>query len=224
MVVYWFWKTMLIRFCPSQKIYIRHLQFRSLPISSKMMYLRFFIISGIIISFLASWSSVSAKNEENNERQSVVTDSWARLPLQIKQDKDTSETDGNKSGKISQKTNLSEKTNLSGSVDTWSTFENNDSEKRKVEIRLKREINSYIIESYKAQWNKIIKDLSIKLTKAIPEESERKLAYEKIQDSLKSRLEKTEDLEGSDSKKEILQEFLKHLIQLLDKKIDEIEK
>lgn len=189
-----------------------------------MMYLRFFIISGIIISFLASWSSVSAKNEENNERQSVVTDSWARLPLQIKQDKDTPDSDGNKSGKISQKTNLSEKTNLSGSVDTWSTFENNDSEKRKVEIRLKREINSYIIESYKAQWNKIIKDLSIKLTKAIPEESERKLAYEKIQDSLKSRLEKTEDLEGSDSKKEILQEFLKHLIQLLDKKIDEIEK
>lgn len=109
----------------------------------------------------------------------------------------------------------------------WTSSENNESgstiqvneiEQKRIETKLKRDINSYIIESYKAQWNKIIKDLSIKLTKTIAEPEERKLAYEKIQDSLKSRLEKTEETEGSDSKKEILQEFLRHLIQLLDKK------
>jgi hypothetical protein len=108
--------------------------------------------------------------------------------------------------------------------ETWSRIEINDIERRKIETKLKRDINSYIIESYKAQWSKIIKDLSIKLSKTIAEPKERKLAYEKIQESLKSRLDKTDEIEGSDSKKEILQEFLRHLIQLLDKKIEETEK
>lgn len=173
----------------------------------------FSLLTCILFFLLTSWVSVSAKSGDL-EKAPTGTNSGTKINQVDKIKKDQKEWEEIKR----------DKTSTLEESETWSRIEINEIERRKVETKLKKDINSYIIESYKAQWNKIIKDLSIKLTKTIAEPEERKLAYEKIQESLKSRLDKTEDLEGSDSKKEILQEFLRHLIQLLDKKIEEIEK
>lgn len=188
--------------------------------------------------------SVSAKSDE--PKQTLL--SWSSIKnivnekkvLKIEEEKKSTEEKEAKKGTdekdVKKSTEEKESKKSQSTDDTWSTesatwvthtgnsLESNDNERRKVELRLKRDINAYIIESYKAQWNKIIKDLNMKLSKTIPEPEERKLALGKIQESLKSRLDKTEEMGASESKKEILQEFLKHLIQLLDKKIDEIEK
>lgn len=173
-----------------------------------------------LIFFTASWWSVFAKNEDGTK--TVQTSSTGTKLTNEK--KDLKEKIKNQKNENSNQ-DLESQNSLDEETLTWSSSqEYNEIEKKKTEIKLKRDINAYIIESYKAQWNKIIKDLSIKLTKTIPDLNERKVAYQKIQESLKIRLEKTEETEWSSSKKEILQEFLRHLIYLLDKKIDEIEK
>ena len=90
------------------------------------------------------------------------------------------------------------------------------------EEKIKQDINTYIIESYKVQWTKIIKDLSAKLTKTLPDPEDRKQAYEKIKASLEMRKKRTEKTKMSDTKKLILTEFLDHMIDLLDAKITEL--
>ncbi len=105
----------------------------------------------------------------------------------------------------------------STSIENSKTIEESEEEQK-----LKQDINTYIIESYKAQWSRIIKDLSIKLAKSIPDKTDRQEAYRKIRMSLETRLEKTGKLKMSETKKLILKEFLSHTIDLLDKKIDEL--
>ncbi len=95
-------------------------------------------------------------------------------------------------------------------------------EKEQEEQKLKQDINTYIIEWSKARWTKIIKDLSIKLSKSLPEKNDRQEAYKKIRMSFEIRLEKTGKLKMSETKKLILKEFLAHMIDLLDKKIEEL--
>ncbi len=107
----------------------------------------------------------------------------------------------------------------SGSIDTEFV---KTAEEVQEEQKLKQDINTYIIESYKAQWSRIIKDLSIKLAKSIPDKNDRQEAYKKIRMSLETRLEKTGRLKMSETKKLILKEFLSHMIDLLDKKIEEL--
>ncbi len=107
---------------------------------------------------------------------------------------------------------------------TNSGVEKNDNEDTNEEEQIKQDINTYIIESYKAQGTKIIKDLNIKLSKTIPEIKERKIAYEKIKSSLSLRKKRIDIVKTTETKKMILTEFLDHMIELLDKKIEELEK
>ncbi len=137
-------------------------------------------------------------------------------------------------GKISPLVSLSgTERSISGSLEilvekktsSWSiqkeVSEEIDSEE---EEKIKQDINSYIIESYKAQGTKIIKDLSTKLTKTLPDTNERQEAYRKIQDSLELRKNRMEKVKMSETKRLILEEFLNHMIDLLGKKIEELEK
>jgi hypothetical protein len=159
----------------------------------------------IFASEVKSWSL------DNNGKDSSIENSWS-----------LSNTDPVKDVEV-KKTPL-DKDNVS----TWKILEKKGSPeeaetKKQEEAKLKQDINTYIIESYKVQWNKIIKDLSANLSKKIPDPEERILAYEKIQDSLELRIKRTETLKMSASKKEVLQNFLEHLISLLDKKIEELK-
>jgi hypothetical protein len=103
-----------------------------------------------------------------------------------------------------------------GEVDTELTIE----EKEKV----KQELNAYIIDSYKAQGNKIIKELDAKLQKAIPDPDEREEAYKKILISLQLREKRINNMKAGETKKLILKEFLNHMINNIEKKIENIEK
>lgn len=87
-----------------------------------------------------------------------------------------------------------------------------------------QELNAYIIDSYKAQWTKIIKELDIKLQKTLPDTRERIEAYQKILTSLELRKKRLENMKASETKKLILREFLWHMIDTIEKKIDELEK
>lgn len=73
-------------------------------------------------------------------------------------------------------------------------------------------MNEYIIEAYKAQGNKIIKELDIKLQKTLPDNEKRKEAYLKIMTALELRKKKISKNETSEMKKVILNEFLSHMI------------
>lgn len=106
---------------------------------------------------------------------------------------------------------------VSTGVDSGTISETEDHEK------VKQDIHAYIIESYKTQGTKILKDLDIKLQKSIPDKAERKEAYKKIRSSLDLRKKRIESLDTSTIKKEILSEFLDHMISTIDKRISELE-
>lgn len=90
--------------------------------------------------------------------------------------------------------------------------------------KVKQELNAYIIDSYKAQWNKIMKELDAKLQKAIPDPDEREDAYKKILISLQLREKRINNMKAGETKKLILKEFLNHMITNIEKKIENIEK
>lgn len=91
------------------------------------------------------------------------------------------------------------------------------------EAKIRDDIHSYIIESYKAQGNKILKDLDVKLQKSIPERSDRIEAYKKIKNSLELRKKRIDAMDASQIKKEILWEFLDHMTTSIEKKIGELQ-
>ncbi len=90
--------------------------------------------------------------------------------------------------------------------------------------KIKEDIQGYIIESYKIQGTKILKDLDIKLQKSIPNIDDREEAYVKIKTSLEIRKKRIEELDASTIKKQILAEFLDHMIHLINLKLDEFNK
>lgn len=128
-----------------------------------------------------------------------------------------------------------------GNIDSGSGEDTEDSEKyasgetidkeyedpdisQEEEAKVKKDLNEFIIESYKAQGTKILKELDIKLQKSLPETSERIEAYKKILSSLELREKRLERMKTSQTKKIILKGFLDHMINSLKKKIESLEK
>lgn len=81
--------------------------------------------------------------------------------------------------------------------------ETESSKEQEKEI-VKQDVNEYIIEAYKAQGTKIIKELDIKLQKTLPDIEKRIEAYNKIITALELRKRKVYKTESSEVKKEIL--------------------
>ncbi len=108
---------------------------------------------------------------------------------------------------------------VSGKIDP----NNNNNNAAQDDTKIKQDIQAYIIESYKAQWAKILKDLDVKLQKTIPDRSERQDAYGKIRDSLEIRKKKIDDVDTSIIKKEILSAFIDYMIGSIDEKIQELD-
>ena len=124
----------------------------------------------------------------------------------------------NSGGEVSDKDKKTSSWSLKQDENTTEEAETDGDEEEKI----KQDINTYIIESYKAQGTKIIKDLSAKLTKTIPDADERIDAYKKIQNSLELRKKRLETDKMTTTKRLILREFLDHMIDLLGKKIEEL--
>ena len=164
-------------------------------------------ISLILWGILFSFHSVNALSWSTK----ILDETWSIIsPVSLEGEIPNKTTKTNSEEKIDSKTG-------SLSVELIRTAEEEQEEQK-----LKQDINTYIIESYKAQGTKIIKDLSIKLSKSLPDKNDRQEAYQKIRMSLETRLEKTGKLKMSETKKLILKEFLSHMIELLDKKIEEL--
>jgi hypothetical protein len=89
--------------------------------------------------------------------------------------------------------------------------------------KIKQEISSYIIDSYKSQWDKILKDIDQTLQKTTPDISERIEAYEKIQSSLEARRQRNKNsLKINETSKVIVDAFLWHMIDSIEKKKKEL--
>ena len=89
--------------------------------------------------------------------------------------------------------------------------------------KIKQEISSYIIDSYKSQWDKILKDIDQTLQKTAPDISDRIEAYDKIQSSLEARRQRNKNsLKINETSKIIVDAFLWHMIDSIEKKKKEL--
>lgn len=89
---------------------------------------------------------------------------------------------------------------------------------------MKKEINAYIIEAYKLQWAKILKDIDSSLQKLDLDDEGMREAYQRIRDTLDSRRKKLQSSDTlSDNSKEILSEYLAYMIVGLNKRIKDIK-
>lgn len=89
--------------------------------------------------------------------------------------------------------------------------------------KIKQEISSYIIDSYKSQWDKILLDIDKTLQKTAPDISDRLEAYDKIQSSLEARRKRNKNsLKINETSKIIVDAFLWHMIDSIEKKKKEL--
>lgn len=90
--------------------------------------------------------------------------------------------------------------------------------------KIKQEISTYIIESYKAQGDKLVKDIDQTLQKNIPDKKDRIEAYDKIQSSLEARRWTNKSSKKiSETSKQIIDAFLTHIIESIEKKKQELD-
>jgi hypothetical protein len=90
--------------------------------------------------------------------------------------------------------------------------------------KVQQEISSYILEAYKIQWNKILKDIDVSLQKINPETDVRIQSYDRIEATLNYRKEKILDnTELSDSNRDIIINYLNYMIQSIEKRKNELE-
>lgn len=107
---------------------------------------------------------------------------------------------------------------------SWETQEINATDKNTTDtVKLKQDIDTSIVDFIVVPKAKqLIKDISIKFALEYPEPSERIQAYQTIKKRLVLRKNRIDVLKMSDKGKHILQEFLDQMIELLDKKMNEL--
>lgn len=84
-------------------------------------------------------------------------------------------------------------------------------------------INSYILETYKAQWDKILKDMDMSLQKKIPDTQKRIQAYDSIQTTLELRKTRILKVNISEVNKELLWAYFDYMITSLEKRKENLE-
>lgn len=89
--------------------------------------------------------------------------------------------------------------------------------------RVQREIGMYILEAYKFQWNKILKDIDVSLQKINSDSETRIQAYFRIQKTLEMRRKRVQNMDLSDNNKEILTQYLDYMIAALEKRQIELK-
>ncbi len=84
-------------------------------------------------------------------------------------------------------------------------------------------INSYILETYKAQWDKILKDMDLSLQKKIPDIEKRTQAYTSIQTTLELRKNRILKVNISEVNKSLLNSYFEYMIDSLEKKKESLK-
>lgn len=98
------------------------------------------------------------------------------------------------------------------------TIVDTDSEEKKVEDqKTEKNAQKIILEVYKIQWNKILKDMDASIEKVNPDPKVRIEIYSSIQKTLEFRKQKLEKSELSDESKEILILYIEYMISSIEK-------
>jgi hypothetical protein len=84
------------------------------------------------------------------------------------------------------------------------------------------EINKAIIQLYKIQWNKVLKELDQSFQKFYEDDETRLQAYKQIQSTYVALKKKSQNTEMSENNKKILWAYLDYMISMLEKKIQEL--
>lgn len=163
------------------------------------------------ISFFSSFSGVFAASWDGKD-SSEISDIHVQTG--------TSEQDAQKENSQEQKkTDESQKVDDSKKNDSKPDSIDDPEEKEKVQ----NEINSYILEAYKIQWNKILRDIDISLQKINPDAETRIQAYARIQKTLEMRKKRIQNMDLSDNNKSILIKYLDYLISALKRRQTELK-
>jgi hypothetical protein len=175
-----------------------------------------FLITVVINSLCFSWGIFAATGEKNIEKWEKQT----KLFIQPE-----SSTGSNKDSQ-NKKTNPPKK-------DTKENPQINKKEEKKEEKneesepieridekeRIRQEINNSIIEAYKLQWSKILKDIDTTLQKMNLSDEEKLEAYDRIQETLEARKKKIQTSpELSEKNKDIIGAYLNYMITSLGKR------
>jgi hypothetical protein len=121
--------------------------------------------------------------------------------------------------KIREKKTQNEKEEIQKEEKEWDTkVDDKDEVQKEEKENVQWLINSYILEAYKAQWDKILKDMDLSLQKKIPDIEKRIQAYESIQTTLQLRKNRILKVNISDINKTLLTSYFDYMIQSLEKK------
>ncbi len=85
-----------------------------------------------------------------------------------------------------------------------------------------QDINSYILEVYKAQGDKILRNLDITLRKTLPKAEDQIQAYSRLQAALIENRKQLKDEEMSETRRTLISDFLLYLIEQLDVRIHDL--
>ncbi len=80
-----------------------------------------------------------------------------------------------------------------------------------------------ILEVYKIQWNKILKDMDVNIEKVNPDPKVRIDVYSGIRKTLEFRKQRLEKMDLSEESKDILSGYIEYMIVSIDKKIKNLE-
>lgn len=116
-----------------------------------------------------------------------------------------------KKTKQEKNTNRDEKSQSGTTTEEW---DETKTEKENIQSL----INSYILETYKAQWEKILKDMDLNLQKKIPDIEKRIKAYDSIQTTLELRKNRILKVDLSESNKQLLSDYFDYMIDALEKR------
>lgn len=84
---------------------------------------------------------------------------------------------------------------------------------------IQKSVNAYILDIYKFQWDRILKDLDENLTKIFPTTASKVEAYKSIQDTLEKRKWAIEsDVKIGKNSKIIITKYLNYMIDEIEKK------
>lgn len=195
---------------------------------SRLNLVKYFIsLLAILMSFFlqCNWSFwqeekmtrlIDLSPKEETEWSGSVTGTGSSKMIETKWDikdaKETSPKAQEKRTRVGEKSPKDEK-----STDwTWTLSDVDGPKDEKESVQTL--INSYILETYKAQWDKILKDMDQSLQKKIPDVEKRIQAYDSIQTTLELRKTRILKVNISEANKDLLSAYFDYMIGSLEKR------
>ena len=86
-----------------------------------------------------------------------------------------------------------------------------------------QDINTYILDAYKSQGDKILKNLDISLKKTMPKSADQIDAYKRLRSALISNIQQAKEANMSDTRRGLVVAYLNYLIDQITLRISELQ-